>query len=148
MLSNFSPPGMTAEYRGLNRQHYICENILSLKHKERFLETHDLRSSHRHEANLAFSEQSQRIRQMIGVTLLPASRQEKDPDRLSSPRPELRSYKAKKNTKKNNYNNKNHSTVHWKVTCTHPPTHANRIQTTPREATGINLFSSCLLVKQ
>lgn len=107
MLSNFSPPGMIAEYRGLNGNTMsVRTSCLWNIRRGAWRATHDLRSSHRHEANLAFSEQSQRIRRMIGVTLLPASRQEKDPDRLSSPRPELRSYKAKKNTKKNNYNNK------------------------------------------
>lgn len=42
---------------------------------------------------------------MIGVNPSTIIKTGKDPDRLGSPRPELRSYKAKKNTKKN-YNNK------------------------------------------
>lgn len=60
---------------------------------------------------------------MIGVTLLPASRQEKDPDRLSSPRPELRAYKAKKNTKKKHKEETTKSQYSTLESHMHTPTH-------------------------
>lgn len=75
---------------------------------------------------------------------------EKDLDLPSPPRPELKSYKATKNTKMNN-NSNNNNKPQYSTLESHMHTHIHPCEpytTTPREATGINLFSSCLLVKQ
>lgn len=62
-----------------------------------------------------------------------------------SPRRVYRQWKKQKQEKK-----KNHSTVHWETTHTFTYTaeQKNRIQLTPREATGVNVLSSYLLIKQ
>lgn len=107
MLSNFSPPGMIADY-----WEALIGNTMSVRtsclwntRRGPWRATHDLRSSHRHEANLAFSWIVPENKTDDWGYPSTSIKTGKDPDLLSSLRPELRSYKAKKNTKKK-YNNK------------------------------------------
>lgn len=123
----FSPPVMTADYiEALYRQCYVCENIFSLKHKERCLEDYP------------WPQKLPQAWSKSGFSwIVPENKTddwghnstsiqtEKDLDLCSSTKPELRSYKA---TGTQQWTTTNHNTVHWKVICTHPPTHANRIQ--------------------